>query len=478
MKKKAMTVYLVLALALCLVPFAGLLWKKSGESLENRTLASFPSIRTEDGGWNVQFLSQAGDYFEDHFAYRQEMVTADALLKASLLGVSTADGVIKGTDGWLYYKDSLDDYLVQNTLSDRAIFNIAHTLAMMQGIVEESGRQFLFTVAPNKNSLYGEHMPYYDRAKVGEVKNIAKLQEALAQEGVHYVNLHALFEGQDEVLYHQRDSHWNNKGAALAAQALLDALDREHASYEDAPFEIRKDYEGDLDKMLFPLAVTPEDEIYYTDAFTYQYEGEVESNFDPDIRTTCADAKGSLLMYRDSFGNALLPFFAQEYEKARFSRGIPYYLDDMIFCGADTVLVERAERFLPDMAMDPPTAQAPRVQISLADAKDRSADEGLADCEAQTQGMYVQLKGTVDPSLVGDRAKIYLRTDGETIYEAFPMTTESDGEKTDCGYVVYIQKERLLDNDLKIELFLASDEETVKVYDSKVSFEFQGGIAG
>ena len=53
-------------------------------------------------------------------------------MNGKIFQVSTASGVIQGTDGWLYYKDSLDDYLGINQLSDRGLFNVAHTLSMMQ----------------------------------------------------------------------------------------------------------------------------------------------------------------------------------------------------------------------------------------------------------------------------------------------------------------------------------------------------------
>ena len=51
--------------------------------------------------------------------------------------VSYCSGVIQGKDGWLYYKDSLDDYLGQDLLSDRSLFNIAHMLSMTQQALEE-----------------------------------------------------------------------------------------------------------------------------------------------------------------------------------------------------------------------------------------------------------------------------------------------------------------------------------------------------
>ena len=469
MKKQWMAVYLAFAMLICLFPLAGLLWYREGESSENRELSEFPALKSGDG-WNREFLSEAGEWFEDHFAYRQELVTADALLRGKLFGVSTEDGVIRGTDGWLYYMDSLDDYLGVELLSDRGIFNIAHSLALMQEYVENAGRTFLFTVAPNKNSLYPEHMPYYYRTKVSGTHSVDRLRSALAAQGVRYTDLYEVFEGQDELLYHKRDSHWNNRGAALAAETILDSLGREHRSYADAEYRLRADFEGDLDKMLYPAAVTPEEEIYYDDPFTYEYLGEVESNFDPEIETSRSDAEGSLLMYRDSFGNALLPFMAQEFANAKFSRGVPYYVDDMFFCDADAVVVERAERFLPDMSANPPVFQSPKREIPIMEAQDRTEEAAArTSCELSDEGLFWKLTGAIDEALVGTESLIYLCVDGEDVYEAFPMNIETEALRTDCGYAAYMEKSRLEDEEITVELYVDTDGTLARVFRSEFS---------
>ncbi len=471
MKKKMGAAYVAVTLILCLLPSVGMLWKHDDGSAENRKLAELPSPRTEQG-WNTDFLPELGEYFEDHFAYRQEMVTADAVLRSSILGISTEDGVIDGKDGWLYYKDSLDDYLGTNPLSDRAVYNIARTLRMIQDYVEGSGRNFLFTVAPNKNSLYGEFMPYYYGVKVSTEHNIDRLRSELDAQEVNYMDLYPLFEAEDEILYHKRDSHWNNRGAAMAADALLEALEKEHRSPADLEFEVRKDFEGDLEKMLSPKRIVPEEEFYCTEDFTYEYTGEVESNFDPDIQTVCEGKSGSLLMYRDSFGNALLPFLAEEYENARFTRGVPYYLDDMMFCSADDVIIERAERFLPDMAENPPVFQSPEVEEVLSHLSEAVvAQENDTDCEVTDDGLFVKLSGVIDEELLETNSRIYLCVDGETVYEAFPMSVSSENCKTDSGYAVYIGKERLLDEEINIKLYVEQEDQLVQIYDSTAALE-------
>lgn len=95
-------------------PSVGMLLPQTrGSATENRKLALWPQLRTEEG-WNTDFLSEAGEYFQDHFGFRQQLVTANALINGKIFGVSTADGVIQGKNGWLYYKDSLSDYLAQS----------------------------------------------------------------------------------------------------------------------------------------------------------------------------------------------------------------------------------------------------------------------------------------------------------------------------------------------------------------------------
>lgn len=382
--KKGKLIYCILFFAICLCPSLGMLVTKQETSSENRQLSEFPSPKTEEGKINVEWLSQAGDYFQEHFAFRNELVTGNALLHGRLLETSTADGVIQGKNGWLYYKDSLDDYLGQELLSDRSLFNIAHMLSMTQQALEEKGVNFLFTIAPNKNSLYGDNMPYYDKLKVSDQTNRENLESWLTTEKVAYADLYQALMEEDEVLYHARDSHWNNKGAALAADVLMDALGKDHDSYEGESYTVRRDYTGDLDTMLYPLASTADDEIYYDKETTYATVEEIQSNFDPRITTVNPVKEGSLVMYRDSFGNALLPYMADAYANAYFSRGIPYQLMDVETHSADTVIIERAERFLPEMSQFPPVLTA--KGISLTEDQELQGSDGAIDVKIKPQG--------------------------------------------------------------------------------------------
>lgn len=459
--KKIQILYIAAFFAVCLTPFAGMAVKGQEDSSENRTLAEFPQLKTEDGV-NIRWLSEAGEYFQDHFAFRNELVTANAMLNGRVLGTSTASGVIQGTDGWLYYSDSLEDYLGENLLEDRSLYNIAHILSLMQEYLAEKNVQFVFTVAPNKNSLYDANMPYYDSYRVSDDKNLVNLQKYLQNEDVSYVDLYESLANESEILYHKRDSHWNNKGAAYAADLLMTALAKEHDSYTDEDYTVKKDFTGDLDEMLYPLATTTEDEIYYDRQTTFAYVGEVSSNFDPRITTVNPAKTGSLVMYRDSFGNALLPFMADAYGNAYFSRGIPYQLTDVDTMAADTVVVERAERFLPEMAKSAPVMTAPERLIEAG--KDRRDTKAVNDLEIVTQGAFLKISGWIEEKYLDTESRIYVRVDGEKIYEAFPNdVTLDDGTEESGGFTLYLPSETVTAED-QMDILTGNDESADIIY--------------
>ena len=463
--KKGKLIYCILFFAICLCPSLGMLVTKQETSSENRQLSEFPSPKTEEGKINVEWLSQAGDYFQEHFAFRNELVTGNALLHGRLLETSTADGVIQGKNGWLYYKDSLDDYLGQDLLSDRSLFNIAHMLSMTQQALEEKGVNFLFTIAPNKNSLYGDNMPYYDKLKVSGQTNRENLEDWLKMEKVAYADLYQALMEEDEVLYHARDSHWNNKGAALAADVLMDALGKDHDSYEGESYTVRRDYTGDLDTMLYPLASTADDEIYYDKETTYATVEEIQSNFDPRITTVNPVKEGSLVMYRDSFGNALLPYMADAYANAYFSRGIPYQLMDVETHSADTVIIERAERCLPDMSQFPPVLTA--KEISLTENEELQGSDGAVDVKIKPQGMTAQLSGRIKEGLLDTDSRIYLKVNG-SVYEAFPMDVKVEENLDDNGFCLYLPSELVAADGNDVEILIEKDNKIYNIYQNNI----------
>ncbi len=446
--KKVKIFFIAVFLLICVVPSLGLALGRRETSSENRSLAELPSAVTEDG-LNISYLSELGDWFEDHFAFRNELVTGYSLITGKLFDTSAKDSVITGTNNWLYYKDSLSDYQGTDLMTDRQLFDAAHTLAMLQNYALANGVDFVFTIAPNKASLYGENMPYYYSSFRSDENNLSRFLPRLRAEGVHYVDLYGIFEEREKVLYHARDSHWNNRGAALAAGVLLDAFGQPHRDYEHADYVTRRDFSGDLDEMLYPSAVTEEEEYYLDPEPDFTYVEEVESNYSPKIYTE-SGAQGSLVMYRDSFGNALLPFLSENFGQAYYSRGVPYQLAaDLANCSATALIVERAERFIPEIAQDPPVMPGPRVNDG---SKDNLAYTDQIEELAQTQqGSFIKISGVLRDGSYEVESRIYVRVNGQLIYEAFPVSMEEGKE----GFALYLPAAVLSEDGSRFELGLS-----------------------
>lgn len=347
MKYKIFTAAFVL---LCLLPSVGMLFLPPTEPAGNERLAPAPRLRTEDGGWNVNVLDEATDYLADHFALRQQMVTANAALQTKLLATSPAADVIYGGGGWLYYAKTLDDYQNRATLTEEQARQIARTVADMQAFCVSRGARFLFTIAPNKNSLYPEHMParYLQSDSPG---NYEKTAPYLSEFGVNYADLFGFFGKQDETLYLKTDSHWTNRGAALAHDFLMETLSLPHTLFADAPYQTEPSHRGDLYEMLYPAGTAREAQQVYETAF--EHVKPPRSAEDILIETTSGGAQnGRLLFCRDSFGNALYPFLAADFSEATVTRQMPYPLADVQ--AGDTVIVEIVERNLPNLLQYPP----------------------------------------------------------------------------------------------------------------------------
>ena len=447
-EKKLLCVFAALALIICLVPLVGMTFARTDQTTEKKELAPLPSL-VEDGHLNTDYLSGLGDYFNDHFAFRQELVSFDSILRGRIFGVSSDDSVVVGRDGWLFYSDTLNDFTGSAPMSERKIFNIANNLSLTQSYVESTGAQFVFTIAPNKNTLYPQYMPYTYSAAERSSHNAVVLGEQLTARGVNYVDLFELFDGQDEVLYLARDSHWNNRGALLSCEALLSAVSHTDVSFSQLEGTVTDDYVGDLNLMLYPLGAQPESNIDYA-IDNYTYTNGASSVEDPIIVTSASDVQGSLLMYRDSFGNTMLPFMASSFSSACFVRTVPYNLGTYSMIYQPTVvIIEKVERSIDELSSMPPVFETGDTELLISSAIE--SDSTLSVCEPAENIMFWRIDGVLDSTVLDPLSRIFVRIsdqDGFSVTrEAFTMSTDS----SDFGLRAYINKDLLASDEITVE---------------------------
>ena len=411
-KIKGAQIFTALFLALCLLPGLGMLIFGESEAGANEVLANAPKLKNRDGSFNTEVLSDLSDYMGDRFFLRQEAITGWNALNTKLLKDSPAQNVIPGRNGWLYYADTLPDYSRSAPLTEREIYSASRILALLQEYAESRDCRFVFTLCPNKNSLYDENMPAYPRLE--GASNAERFGAALTEQGVNYLDLFAVFNAEQETLYFATDSHWNARGAALGADAMLEAVGKEGGWFHGG-FTEGKRHKGDLYDMLYPAGNKTEADQKSLQPLTYTYESAYRAPTDITIQTANAAESGSLLMFRDSFGNNSFPYLAQRFGAALFSRSSSYDLSRIDDCAADTVICELVERNISYLWRYLPVFPAPRREI------DTEASAGAA-LSANLKKSNLEGHALVTGELTMDNAAVYL-TDGSSVWEAMPTPT-------------------------------------------------------
>ena len=297
-----------------------------GPSAENRTLAPWPQLRWDEASLRA-LPEQLTRYFEDHFAFRQRMVRWQAVVRLRVLGVSPSKAVIKGRDGWLFYADdgAMTDYAEAAPFTSAELEQWRDTLQDTSDWLRAQGIAYVFVIAPDKHVIYPEYMP--ETIRRAAISRIDELVSHLREHStVRVVDLRPplLAAKTRERLYHRTDTHWNDRGAFVGYQSILDALTEDFPALRHpsrSAFEPRVvQSEGlDLAGMLGLTEVLSEEDLVLVPSHP---TARILEPLRPNRRLThgriVTDAPNRgprALVFMDSFGPALVPFLSEEFSR-------------------------------------------------------------------------------------------------------------------------------------------------------------------
>ena len=313
---------------------------------ENRDLAAPPTVALS---WSAvsAFPAAFTTWFQDHFAFRGRLVHWQAAFRLLVLRVSPSPTVLRGKEGWLFYADdgALDDHLNAVPLTAAELAQWTITLQHTHDALQARGIAYLFVVAPDKHAIYPEFLPDGLRRTPGPSRADQLVAHLRAHSTVPVLDLQpALLDAKrDARVYHRTDSHWNDLGALVASQQILDRL-RERAGGRlpslappAAGAFYRRDGRApgkDLARMLGLERWLGEDDPRLR---ARDPRARIVEPLNPDpgndigrLVTEVAQpgpGKGQwaggadlprAVIYRDSFGSALVPFLAEHFSRALF----------------------------------------------------------------------------------------------------------------------------------------------------------------
>jgi hypothetical protein len=345
-RKYASALLTGLFFALCLLPGV-LLFTFEGETrslVENRDLAGLPSAPATVealGTWTGEFDA----FVADHFGGRKKLVAAYNYVHV-LGGISPNPRVLIGRDGWFFLEQTFlkDSNRGAMPLSEQALADLLASFERRRAYLDSKGIGFAVLPLPDKNSIFPQYLP----ATVEFVgpSRLEQFRDACAH--VRFICVDALAAVREatadgEETYFQTDSHWNSRGAWFAYRALMETLRdsgyRKGVLLEETDVEfIRLDpfYPTDIVRNLLGLqgwipddhgirARVRDDSTYMafrvSDGQPYEYlyappPGQEQKHFKRE-----QPRDGSrVLVYRDSYGNAMLPFLVHSFDELVYVR--------------------------------------------------------------------------------------------------------------------------------------------------------------
>lgn len=428
--------------ACCITPLIASFLGFETPNLEKRTLAAKPTLIV-NGEINLKYTNQFDDWYGDTFSFRTYLISGWHGLNRLIPENSFNERVISGKGGWLYFSDTLDDYLRYKPLSDLELARCKTILDMQAKWLHDQDIAFIFTVAPNKNSIYPEFMPN----KYKQADGLDKADQLAKSNIPSYVDLFSLIQSeitdrmdQADLFYHKEDSHWNNTGARMVSEHLLANAkelmqsDLPLENLPGQPIEYRQDWLGDLSVMLFPSGPKPDWQHYYSENAKYSYTRPIRSLEDMTITTQSDQGQTNLLMFRDSFANALIPMLSPAFQQAVYSRALPidYRLIDE--AEADIVIIEIVERNLRNIIESAPImparalAEVPHAMIESGQKITLQSESDIVLIKAD-EGIFVRLGGKIQHESLQNAIRVIVevptatndRFDDRLFYEAFPI---------------------------------------------------------
>ncbi len=228
---KSLTNFCLLFLLVLLFPLAKGVMTPSpkGRLVEKRRMAKQPEFRLDNP---FQYAAEYSTYYNDHFTFRGDFIYWHNLAKIKLFNVSPVPRVVLGKDGWLFMArqekglNSVDYYRNLRPLRVEELEQWKQILEERQQWLAARGIHYVFLIAPNKHTIYGEFMPdemgkCSSRSRLDQLADYLKAHSSVPLLDIRQALINAK---KNYPVYSRTDSHWNDYGAYIAHREIIAGL--------------------------------------------------------------------------------------------------------------------------------------------------------------------------------------------------------------------------------------------------------------
>ncbi len=299
---------------------------------ENRYLTVMPEFNS-DNYFDKSFMNDFESWFSDRFILREEWINVknnvDRLLgRTEIKDIFTVNG--RMMEAWKGYDEK----------------NLSANLSAMEVFAKNHPEQSVFfMLAPNAQEIYKDTLPAFCGA--GDQKSF--ISKCYQTEGVHGIDIYnTLYSARNDYIYYRTDHHWTSAGAYAAYCEAGESMGYtpygiNHFNIEHASDSFRGTlYSKTLDNSITPdiidfyipingnikqtLTVDDGEEVKTYDSLYFREYLDKKDKYSAflglnvpilEIDTQLPEDvdKGSLLIFRDSYANSIIPFLTNHYSK-------------------------------------------------------------------------------------------------------------------------------------------------------------------
>ena len=320
----------IVGLVLC-VPIAIM----SSSWLQRATGSKAPAL--PEWSWKIGDVKRYPSRFEFEFNLalpsRVEVASLARRVYVDGLGVSPVAEVVMGTGGWLYYVGPAGEKLLDRHVRGSAPFSEGELARWRDFLVERArrfrdvGARYALVIAPNKESIYPEHLPGWVGPRVGPSRLDQLMAHLKSTTDVTVIDLRPalLAEKKLSVVYYKADTHWNTRGAYAAYREIARVLAPDFpplaAKSWDSLGPTPIDRTGfDMARMIGLLNEVPEADFVIDHGacgvahpVPVPIPADLQSRLTGPAQVFQCDVPGGVdaVIFQDSFGTALTPILAE-----------------------------------------------------------------------------------------------------------------------------------------------------------------------
>jgi len=294
-------------------------------------------------------IKKIDKHYNNQFGLKSQMVNVFTKFKSEILNENPIPNrVLAGKDGWYFLgnhnNELFNDSFGNHSFSMIELEEIKKNIQSTREELASRGIDFYIVVPPNKHRVYSEKLPYQLQQNTTRLEALNSYLKKEIDFEIIDLRDTLVANKNNQLLYYKTNTHWNDIGAFIGYQKTINAIDPNIPKVNISNYNIDYDSQilGDITNMINLKNNEREVKLIKKTSSkvkpiksTYQFK-----------RFMNYSKNRVMVMYRDSFSDAWIPFFNESFRETIYLRGYHINYGFIDHKKPDIVIFEIVERNL------------------------------------------------------------------------------------------------------------------------------------